>query len=143
MPPAVRQRFGERRAYAGQDRPGGFGDGAQASAQTKQLVAWLRAHQPGSTYLLAVQGSNQAGQYILARASVLPMGGFSGRVPFPTTSQLAKLVADGQLRYVLLGERGGGPGGEGETDTAAWVKNTCTVVTDSTLSVSDLYECAR
>jgi hypothetical protein len=169
MSPAVRGRFGERRTSDGQDRPrqdgrrlpggiqvpgtgqasggglppGGFGDGAQASAQTKQLVAWLRAHQPGSTYLLAVQGSNQAGQYILAGASVLPMGGFSGRVPFPTTSRLAELVADGQLRYVLLGARGDGPGGEGSTDTSTWVKNTCTVVTDSTLSVSDLYDCAR
>jgi hypothetical protein len=169
MPPAVRGRFGERRTYDGQDRPGqdgrqlpdgiqvpgtgqasgggqppgGFGDGAQASARTKQLVAWLRAHQPGSTYLLAVQGSNQAGQYILAGASALPMGGFSGRVPFPTTSRLAELVADGQLRYVLLGERGDGPGGEGSSDTTTWVKNTCTVVTDSALSVSDLYDCAR
>ena len=77
--------------------------------------AWLQAHQPGSTYLLAVQGSNQAGQYILAGASVLPMGGFSGRVPFPTTGQLATLVANGQLRYVMLGEHGDGrPGGEGQ-----------------------------
>ena len=151
MPPAVRERFGERRAYDGQDRPrgggqppGGFGAGADAKAQTRQLVAWLQAHQPGSTYLLAVQGSNQAGQYILAGASVLLMGGFSGRVPFPTTGQLAELVADGQLRYVLLGERGDSrPGGVDSTDTTTWVKNTCTVVTDSALSVSDLYDCAR
>ena len=42
--------------------PGGFGDGAQADAEAQQLVAWLRTHQPGSTYLLAVQGSSQAGQ---------------------------------------------------------------------------------
>jgi len=150
MPPAVRERFSERRAHDGQDPPrggqppGGFGDGAEASAQTRQLVAWLQDHQPGSKYLLAVQGSNQAGQYILAGASVLPMGGFSGRVPFPTTGQLAKLVTDGQLRYVMLGEHGDGrPGGEGSPDTTTWVKNTCTVVTDSTLSVSDLYDCAR
>jgi len=33
-----------------------------------------------ASYLLAVQGSSQAGQYILAGASVLPMGGFSGQV---------------------------------------------------------------
>ena len=72
------------------------------------------------------------------------MGGFSGRVPFPTTGQLATLVANGQLRYVMLGEHGDGrPGGEGSADTTIWVKNTCTVVTDSTLSVSDLYDCAR
>jgi 4-amino-4-deoxy-L-arabinose transferase-like glycosyltransferase len=122
--------------------PGGFGGGAQANAQTQQLVGWLRAHQRGSTYLLAVQGSSEAGQYILAGASVLPMGGFSGQVPFPTNDQLATLVADGQLRYVLLGGRGGGPGGEKNSNITAWVKNTCTVVSDATSGVSNLYDCA-
>ncbi len=129
-------------ARGGGQPPGGFGDGAQADAQAQQLVAWLRTHEPGSTYLLAVQGSSQAGQYILAGASVLPMGGFSGQVPFPTNDQLATLVADGQLRYVLLGGRGGGPGGEKNSNITAWVKNTCTVVSDATSGVSDLYDCA-
>ena len=89
-----------------------------------------------------MQGSSQAGQYILAGASVLPMGGFSGQVPFPTNDQLATLVADGQLRYVLLGGRSGGPGGEKNSNITAWVKNTCTVVGDATSGVSDLYDCA-
>jgi len=106
---------GARYARVGGQPPGGFGAGAQANAQAQQVVAWLRAHQPGSTYLLAVQGSSQAGEYILAGASVLPMDGFSGQVPFPTNDQLATLVADGQLRYVLLGGRGG-PGGEGNSN---------------------------
>lgn len=129
-------------ARGGGQPPGGFGDGAQADAQAQQLVAWLRTHEPGSTYLLAVQGSSQAGQYILAGASVLPMGGFSGQVPFPTSDQLATLVADGQLRYVLLGGRGGGPGGKKNSNITAWVKNTCTVVSDARSGVSDLYDCA-
>jgi hypothetical protein len=71
------------------------------------------------------------------------MGGFSGQVPFPTTTQLAKFVADGELRYVLLGGRGGHPGGEENPNVTAWVRNTCAVVTDSTLGVSNLYDCAR
>ena len=74
---------------------------------------------------------------------LLPMGGFSGQVPFPTSNQLAELVAGGELRYVLLGGRGGGPGGEGNTNLTAWVMQTCTVVTDSTSGVSDLYDCSR
>jgi hypothetical protein len=67
-----------------------------------------------------------------------------GQVPraFPTNDQLATLVADGQLRYVLLGGRGGGPGGDGNSNLAVWVKNTCTVVSDATSGVSDLYDCA-
>ncbi len=141
-PPGGGQVPGARYARVGGQPPGGFGAGAQANAQAQQLVAWLRAHQPGSTYLLAVQGSSQAGEYILAGASVLPMGGFSGQVPFPTNDQLATLVADGQLRYVLLGGRGG-PGGEGNSNFTAWVRNTCTVVSDATSGVSDLYDCAR
>ena len=70
------------------------------------------------------------------------MDGFSGQVPFPTNDQLATLVADGQLRYVLLGGRGG-PGGDGNSNFTAWVRNTCTVVSDATSGVSDLYDCAR
>ena len=120
-PQAVAKCPGAGYARGGGQPPGGFGDGAQADAQAQQLVAWLRTHQPGSTYLLAVQGSSQAGQYILAGASVLPMGGFSGQVPFPTNDQLATLVADGQLRYVLLGGRGG-PGGEKNSNFTAWVR---------------------
>jgi hypothetical protein len=159
MPGGVPGRFGERppndaqpgssqisgasNGRAGGQPPGGFGGGAQANTQSQQLVAWLRAHQPGSTYLLAVQGSNPAGQYTLAGVSILLIGGFSGQVPFPTTDQLATLVADGQLRYVLLGGRGGAPGGEANTNLTVWVTKTCTLVNDSSLGVSDLYDCAH
>ena len=66
----------------------------------------------------------------------------AGQVPFPTSDQLATLVADGQLRYVLLGGRGGGPGGKKNSNITAWVKNTCTVVSDARSGVSDLYDCA-
>ena len=38
--------------------------------------------------------------------------------------------------------RGGGSGGEGNANFTAWVKNTCTVVSDATSGVSDLYDCA-
>jgi hypothetical protein len=59
----------------------------------------------------------------------------------PVRFQLAKLVAGGELRYVLRGGRGGGPGGEGNPNVTAWVTKTCTVVTDSKLGISDLYDC--
>ena len=133
---------GARYARVGGQPPG---DSALAHKRTRRLSKSSRGSEltsRGSTYLLAVQGSSQAGEYILAGASVLPMGGFSGQVPFPTNDQLATLVADGQLRYVLLGGRGG-PGGEGNSNFTAWVRNTCTVVSDATSGVSDLYDCAR
>jgi 4-amino-4-deoxy-L-arabinose transferase-like glycosyltransferase len=118
--------------------PGGFAGGANASA----LIAWLKNHQPGNGYLLAVPGSMQAGEYILAGASVLPMGGFSGQVPFPSADQLAKLVAEGKLRYVLLGG-GGGPGRDSNSSATTWVTANCTAVSDSTVPTSGLYDCAR
>jgi hypothetical protein len=115
--------------------PGGFTTDGKASTQTLQLVSWLRSHQPGSRYLLAVQGSQQAGQYVLAGASVLPMGGFSGSVPFPSADQLASLVASGQLRYVLTG----GDMGRGDNAAASWVTGNCTAVT----AISGLYDCKK
>jgi 4-amino-4-deoxy-L-arabinose transferase-like glycosyltransferase len=121
---------------------GVLGGSAEPTAQAKQLVAWLKAHQPGSRYLVAVQGSMQAGEYILAGASVLPIGGFSGQVPFPTTDQLAKLVADGQVRYVLAGGgMGGGRGARVNSAATQWATSNCTAVNDSTLTVSGLYDC--
>nr|WP_240942684.1 glycosyltransferase family 39 protein [Planosporangium thailandense] len=128
-------------AWSGRSGRGGFGGVSdRPSAQTERLVAYLKSHQPGSRYLVATQGSMQAGPLILAGASVLPMGGFSGQVPFPTTDQLAKLVAAGQARYVL---EGGGFGRRGNSATTTWVTGNCKPVNAPALDVSGLYDCAR
>lgn len=120
---------------------GGFGGASdRPGAQAQQVIAYLKSHQPGSEYLVATQGSMQGGQLILAGASVLPMGGFSGQVPFPTTNQLARLVADGKLRYVLAGGGFGRRGGNSPTST--WVTSNCTPVRDGPLGATGLYDCA-
>ena len=80
-----------------------------------------------------MQGSQQAGQYILDGASVLPMGGFSGAVPFPTVNRLRALVSSGQLRFVILG---GGPGGN--SAVADWVTANCTA---TAVSGTTVYDC--
>jgi hypothetical protein len=123
--------------------PGGGPGGTSAtpSTRTLQTVAWLTSHHPGSRYLLAVQGSQSAGDYIIAGASVLPIGGFTGQVPNVTGTSLAKLVASGELRYVVVGGGMGGFGPNSGSTVSSWVTSNCTVVDDSTSGLSNLYDC--
>ncbi|GAA3023700.1 glycosyltransferase family 39 protein [Microbacterium dextranolyticum] len=73
-----------------------------ASART---VAWLTAHQQGTSYLAATFGAQSAASLIIASdgGSVLPIGGFDDRDPVPTLDAFQQLVASGHLRYVLMG----------------------------------------
>jgi hypothetical protein len=102
------------------------------------VVDYLQAHQGSAKYAVAITDANSAGPYIMAGLSVLPIGGFSGQVPFPTLSQFQSLVASGQLRYVLVGGRGGGPGGRGDSSISSYATQNCTAVS----AVSGLYDCA-
>jgi 4-amino-4-deoxy-L-arabinose transferase-like glycosyltransferase len=119
----------------------GFGGGPGGDGVDQTLVDYLKAHQGDAKYAVAIPDSNSAGPYIMARLSVLPIGGFSGQVPFPTLNQFQSLIASGQLRYVLsggFGGRGGGPGGAGGTDITSYVSSNCTAVS----GYSGLYDCA-
>jgi hypothetical protein len=110
------------------------------------VVDYLKAHQGGAKYAVAITDANSAGPYIMAGLSVLPIGGFSGQVPFPTLAQFQSLLASGQLRYVLAGGRGGGPGpgggpgggAGGGSSVSGYVTQNCT----SVATVSGLYDCA-
>ncbi|MGJ5756277.1 dolichyl-phosphate-mannose-protein mannosyltransferase [Streptomyces puniciscabiei] len=117
---------------------GGFGgaDGSGSlTADQRRLLDYTRAHQGSAGYVFAAGSWTTASPYILAAgAHVLPLGGFSGRVPFPTEAQFRRLVDAGQVRYVLLGGgRGTGPGSARTGNTAAaqitlWVRSACTEV---------------
>jgi 4-amino-4-deoxy-L-arabinose transferase-like glycosyltransferase len=151
QPPAGAQPFidGPEPALGGPQAPGASD---RPSEQTRQVIAYLKSHHPGSKYLLATLGKvPDAGEYILAGESVLPIGGFTGLAPSTTPTQMAKLVSEGKLRYVLVdgGDPGvvvgpgGGPGGFDTANSTAvreWVTSTCTAETD--VAVSGLYDCA-
>jgi hypothetical protein len=51
---------------------------------------------------------------------VVTIGGFGGHDPAPTVSQLASIVAGGQLKYVLVGGFGG-PGDGADPAVTTWV----------------------
>lgn len=90
---------------------------------------------------MAVTSANQAGSIELATGQpVMAMGGFTGSDATPTLDQLQSYIASGQLRFVVVGGQGGGPGGGAtSSDQSAWIEASCTPVTSVS---SSLYDCA-
>ncbi|MFF2807985.1 ArnT family glycosyltransferase [Streptomyces sp. NPDC058000] len=130
---------GSAKAPGGGHMKGGFGDsGGQLTSSQRKLLTYTTAHRGSAAYVFATNGWNNASPYILATgAHVLPLGGFSGQVPFPTKARFRQLVNSGKVRYVLLGGgRGmgamfGGGGSDGTTSATRitdWVRSSCTRV---------------
>ena len=133
----------------------GFGGGASpvpgADVSRDGLATWLLAHQTTEDWIAATSGAMDAASLQLAAGRpVMAMGGFIGSDPSPTLAQLQGLVAEGRLRYVLLGRGqglGGFLGGSNNRTRDDWVRSTCVVVTDPSLGASggqraSLYDCA-
>jgi 4-amino-4-deoxy-L-arabinose transferase-like glycosyltransferase len=94
---------------------GGAGGRGWAVPENSRLLAFLAEHRGGARWLLATATAREAAP-IIARtgAPVMAIGGFIGSIPILTTADLARLVAAGELRYVMLGPDGPGtarPGG--------------------------------
>ncbi|MCW2879107.1 MAG: mannosyltransferase, partial [Sphaerisporangium sp.] len=100
----------------------------------RTMLAYVRAHRAGAKYLFAVARWKDASPYILyAGVPILPMGGFTGQVPFPTLSQFSRLVTAGQLHYVLSRADRHARGSSASTtaQVMSWVRSSCTLVPDS------------
>lgn len=111
---------------AGPGQSGGFGRAEQSSTE---LTSYLVAHQGSAKYLVAVTGSQQSAGIILATGKpVVTMGGFSGQDPAPTLAQFKRMVARGDVHYVLVD-------GRGASEITTWVKAHGTAVS----SISGLY----
>ncbi|MGG2464228.1 ArnT family glycosyltransferase [Streptomyces sp. RGM 3693] len=129
---------GTAKAPGGGHNKGGFGDSdGQLTVAQRKLLAYTTAHRGSAGYVFATNGWNNASPYILATgAHVLPLGGFSGQVPFPTKARFRQLVNSGKVRYVLLGGGrgmgamfgGGGGGTTSATRITDWVRSSCTRV---------------
>ena len=126
----------------------GSGVPGTLSKRQRQLYAYLTAHRDGAEYLMAVSGWEQATPYILAEgASVLAVGGYTGLAPTPTSTELAALVADAKVRYVLLKRSGKQTAPRSSVST--WVHTNCTLVPAvdyggrSTGGSTDLYSCSN
>ncbi|MEU4462775.1 glycosyltransferase family 39 protein [Streptomyces sp. NPDC024017] len=116
--------------------PGGGGTGGASS----ELIAYLKKHQDGAKWLLAVSSSQGAAQLILSSGEpVISMWGWSGSDKAMTLAKLKELVKKGELHYIQLGGgMGGGPGGGStvSSEVTAWVQKHGTAVKESDYSNS-------
>jgi 4-amino-4-deoxy-L-arabinose transferase-like glycosyltransferase len=125
--PAVADQDG-RGGFGGGGPQGGGAPGGNDTSIDDALTAYLVANRGSATWIVAVSGADQAGAIELSTGlPVMAMGGFSGGDPTPTLAQLKADVASGQLRYVLIGGRGGA-GLERSSSVSDWVMSNGTVV---------------
>jgi 4-amino-4-deoxy-L-arabinose transferase-like glycosyltransferase len=118
---------------------GGFGGGMGGA--DSELISYLKKHQDGAKWLLAVSNSQSAAQIELsAKEPVISMWGFTGSDNAMTVAKLEELVKKGELHYIQIGSSGmgGGPGGGNNLSTAVsnWVKKHGTAVKESAYSKS-------
>ncbi|WP_229892048.1 ArnT family glycosyltransferase [Streptomyces tendae] len=111
---------------------GGRGGGGMGGAST-ELVAYLKKHQDGAKWLLAVSSSQSAAQLVLDSGEpVISMWGWSGTDNAMTLARLKELVRKGELHYVQVGGggMGGGPGGGSgvASEVTQWVQEHGTAV---------------
>lgn len=133
--------------------PGGMGGGpggGMGGGASSELVSYLKKHQDGAEWLLAVSSSQGAAQLIVSSGEpVISMWGWSGSDKAMTLARLKELVKKGELHYIQLGGDGGAParanssvgegggpgGGNGvSSEVTAWVRKHGTAVKESEYS---------
>jgi 4-amino-4-deoxy-L-arabinose transferase-like glycosyltransferase len=82
---------------------GAYGVGGRDFAIDRALADYVSTHHPGSRWALLTVASDTAAPMMLFGLDAGALGGYSGTDPAVDGPQLARLVADGEARYVLLG----------------------------------------
>jgi 4-amino-4-deoxy-L-arabinose transferase-like glycosyltransferase len=97
---------------------------ARQEAARKKLTNFLTANRGTATYIIAVPNANVAAPLILATGQpVMAMGGYLGDDPILTPQSLQRLVAEGRLRYVMLGGFTLVPGSTALRPIETWVRD--------------------
>jgi 4-amino-4-deoxy-L-arabinose transferase-like glycosyltransferase len=108
---------------------GGVGVSGEHKSVDDALLRYVESHRPGTRWSVLTDAANTASPMILLGSDAGSLGGFSGTDPTLDGRGLARLVARGQARYVLLGGEFSTRGGNGAT---AAVQRACAVVPTST-----------
>ena len=82
---------------------GGYGVNSRDLAIDRALLEYVRTHGPGSRWALLTVASDTAAPLMLLGLNAGAVGGYSGTDPALDGRGLARLVARGEARYVLLG----------------------------------------
>jgi 4-amino-4-deoxy-L-arabinose transferase-like glycosyltransferase len=111
-------------AYSG----GEIGPVIQRGLQINQtLLDFLQTDTANMKYLMAVPSSMQGADYIIATGRpVLYMGGFLGQDHVVSVADLARMVRNGELRFIYWDANGRGP--QANSEISAWIKSSCTTV---------------
>ncbi len=120
---------------ADQNLPSAYGGGdsrmnniRRDSSLDPSALDMLQAETRNVKYLLAVPSAQQGAEIVLATGRpVLYMGGFSGQDDVVGVEDLQRMVAAGELRYVLYGQ-GGGRGVKSQI--AEWLQTSCVNMID-------------
>jgi 4-amino-4-deoxy-L-arabinose transferase-like glycosyltransferase len=83
--------------------PGGYGVDAHDAAIDRALANYVITHHPGTHWALLTVASDTSSPLILMGLDAGALGGYSGTDPAVDGPQLARMVARGEARYVLLG----------------------------------------
>jgi 4-amino-4-deoxy-L-arabinose transferase-like glycosyltransferase len=82
---------------------GAYGVNARDEGIDRALADYVSTHGPGSRWALLTVASDTASPMMLWGLDAGALGGYSGTDPAVDGPQLARMVASGQARYVLLG----------------------------------------
>ena len=83
--------------------PGAYGVNARDEGIDRALADYVSTHDPGSRWALLTVASDTASPMMLFGLDAGALGGYSGTDPAVDGPQLARVVANHEARYVLLG----------------------------------------
>ena len=107
----------------GHVRSGSAESRERGRSRVRRLVGFLKTNRTNERFLVAVPNAFQAAPLIMVTGQpVMAMGGYLGRDPILTPNALERLVANGDIRFVMLGGFSLGPANTlSERNLADWI----------------------